>query len=218
MFPGKKKMLFLAQLVCFGAATEYIKYEKEVTLDEEISNKARRKLVKQQKRHLQALAREWGIPHIMQIVEIWRAQFKLRPVPPTPLPFLTHQENLEIIKIANHAQCEFKYFFETFRFGKLARLQIQYHRSMRYAPDQTTIRVEALQEDQWLYTHYPRYCPYTYAKFIELPIGGKIGFSYKRHYGKCQECNERLRVWRNCEVCAEVARDDVDGFTYATCL
>lgn len=209
-------------LVCFGAIKEYIKYEGKVTLDGELTKKMRKRMIKRQKRHLQSLAREYRIPCVMQIVDIWRTYAKLRPIPPPPIKYLTHEENMEIVKLANRGRREFEFFFNEIEYGYVTRLQISYNRCIRYLPDETEMRLEMDTDylSYWVYREFPQSCPYTYAKFFELPIGGKVGFSYKRHYGKCQEkwCNAKLRAWRNCRECKSIAENDIEGITYATCL
>lgn len=217
-------MILLAQLICFGAAIAYIKYVRDITADNAVGNKHRRKLIKRQRRHLEALAQAWNIPHILQIVEIWRAEMEFRPSPPVPIAKITAAENLEIMSIAKHGKRHFSYLFEELGWGKLWTLQIQFNRARRYAPDliETKLEIEmtTAEEVYWVHTYYPAPCPYTMAQFLELPMGGDAGFSYIRHYGYCAitSCAAKLPAWRNCRSCQQVAGKDLEGITYATCL
>lgn len=209
-------------LIGFGAITAYIKYEGEITTDMELPKKTRKRLIKRQRRHLQSLARICQIPCVMQLAELWRTYVQLRPTPPPPLKFLTHTENMAIVKLANRGRRELDFIFREIECESARRLRIKHLRGERYRPDEIELRIEWGLDDLsgWRHMYWPRPCPYTYGQFLELPIGGKAGFSYKRHYGKCQEkgCGAKLRVWRDCPYCTIMAENDADGLAYAICL
>lgn len=216
------KMSLPQLLIGFGAIAAYIKYEGEITTDMKLPKKTRKRLIKRQRKHLQSLAWIYKIPCVMQLAELWRTYVQLRPTPPPPLKFLTHMENMAIVKLANRGRQEFDFIFHEIECESARRLRIKHLRGERYRPDEIELRLEWGSDDfsGWRHMYWPRQCPYTLAQFLELPIGGEAGFSYIRHYGQCavNNCAEKIPAWRNCKTCRQVAEKDVEGITYATCL